>query len=100
MGRESIRFGGGRLALIGVVAGVIIALGLPWLVLVYGQHLGATVLTIIIIASLLMGGLIALVAAFFGAVIPTVVESKPSNQSSEAKPVSGKTISQDSEEKE
>lgn len=29
MSRESIRFGGGRLALIGVFAGVAIALGLP-----------------------------------------------------------------------
>ncbi|MBI3830460.1 MAG: hypothetical protein HY291_13150 [Planctomycetes bacterium] len=99
MSRESIRFGGGRLALIGVFAGVAIALGLPWLVLVYGQHLGATVLTIIIIASLLMGGLIALVAAFFGAVIPTVVESKPAEQALEAKPASGKTLSQNSEAK-
>lgn len=76
MSPESVRFAGPRLAVVGVLAGVAIALGLPWIVLTYGQALGPGVLTLIIIAALVIGGLIALTAAFFGAVMPSVVESK------------------------
>ena len=75
MSHETVRFGGRWIGVAGVLSGLAIALGLPAIVLIYGQSLGHTVLTIVVILSLIIGGGVALVAAFFSLVIPSVVES-------------------------
>jgi hypothetical protein len=61
------------LAFLGVIGGVTMALGLPWIVLVYGPHLAEGVQLTVIILGLLGGGTLAVVSAFFGIVIPTAV---------------------------
>jgi hypothetical protein len=76
MGHESIKFNGAKISLLGVIAGVAIAIAVPYMALIYGQFLGPVVVTIIVLTALCIGGVIALVAAFFGAVIPTTVEDK------------------------
>lgn len=53
-----------------------IAIGVPWVLLVNGQTLGAPVLTTLIIVALCAGGLVALVSAFFGLVIPRHVQGR------------------------
>jgi hypothetical protein len=45
-------------------------LGLPVIVLVYGQSLGPTLLTIFVITALLIGGTVAVASAVLGLVIP------------------------------
>ena len=72
--KSNVQFGGPYLAILGVIAGVVIAVCLPLIVLVYGQSLGTTVLTLLIILALIAGGIIAFISAFFGTVMPRVVE--------------------------
>jgi hypothetical protein len=67
------RSGGTTIAVAGIAGGACIALGFPLIVLVWGQSLGAVLLTIFILCGLLVGGLVALVGAFFGLVIPQQV---------------------------
>ncbi len=67
------RTGGNTIAVAGILGGAGIALGLPLIVLVYGQSLGATLLTVFVIASLLIGGTVALASAVLGLVIPQQV---------------------------
>jgi ABC-type branched-subunit amino acid transport system permease subunit len=74
MGHGSVKFNGATIAFVGVIAGVAIAIAVPYMALVYGQSLGQVVVTIVVLAALCIGGAISLVAAFFGAVIPTTVE--------------------------
>jgi hypothetical protein len=81
MGQEIVRFSGAKISMVGVIAGVIIALGVPYVVLTHGQFLGPTIVTIILLTALLIGGGIALTAAFFGAVIPTVVQDNGTQKS-------------------
>jgi hypothetical protein len=70
----NVVFGGGNLvAVTGIIGGVVLALGFPWIVLAYGQALGPTLLVVFIISGLSAGGLVALVSAFFGLVIPREV---------------------------
>lgn len=76
MGQESLRFGGRSMGAIGVLGGVAIALGLPYLVLTFGQGLGPVMQGLIVIGALVIGGGVACVAAFFGAVMPTVIEGQ------------------------
>ena len=77
-GREAVSFGrGGSIAAVGALSGVAIALGGPWVLLAYGQVLGTPILTGLIIGALAMGGLISLVSAFFGLVIPRHVGHGP-----------------------
>jgi hypothetical protein len=64
---------GGDVAMVGILSGACIALGFPWIVMAYGQSMGSTLLTIFVLSGLLMGGLVALVATFFGLVIPQQV---------------------------
>ena len=64
---------GGAVAVTGILGGVLIALGFSWIVLAYGQALGPTLITLFVLGGLLIGGLVALVAAFFGLVIPQQV---------------------------
>ena len=68
-------FGGVRaMAVVGVLGGVAIALGLPYIVIVYGQSMGAVAQVLLTILALLTGGIIAGLSAFFGTVIPHSVE--------------------------
>ena len=64
---------GGAVAVTGIIGGVVVAVGFPWIVLANGQSLGPTLITIFVLTGLLFGGLVALVAAFFGLVIPQQV---------------------------
>ncbi len=57
----------------GVLGGVAIALGLPWLILAYGAFLPDGARLAVIILSLLVGGLLALASAVVGITIPTTV---------------------------
>jgi hypothetical protein len=69
-----VTFGRGDLiGMTGIIGGVVLALGFSWIVLAYGQALGATLTVIFVLAGLLMGGLVALVSAFFGLVMPRQV---------------------------
>jgi len=70
---SGVRFGGKIIALFGMLAGMVIALGLPFMILVYGSALGVGVETTIIIIAVLVGGLISLTAAFFGLVMPNKI---------------------------
>jgi len=69
MEKKELRFAV-KLALPGMLAGVAIAVGVPYVVLAHGPQLSGVVHTILIICSLLLGSLVALVAVFFGTVIP------------------------------
>ena len=71
--KDEVRFGKG-LAWFGAVAGLAIAVGLPALLLIYGQSLGAVATTIVIVMALIAGGTLAAVSVFFGTVIPSGVE--------------------------
>lgn len=57
----------------GLAAGVAVALGLPALLLVFGQFLGPIVITILIVLALIVGGGLAIVSAFFGTIMPKEV---------------------------
>ena len=71
----NVSFGEGNyIAVTGIIGGVILALGFPWIVLAYGQALGATLLVVFILSGLVMGGLVALTSAFFGLVMPRQVD--------------------------
>jgi hypothetical protein len=65
-----IRFGNGAISAVGALAGLGIAVGVPWVVLEHAQLLNQAIMTGIVIAALLIGGVISLVSAFFGLVIP------------------------------
>ena len=70
----NVSFGGGSaIAVTGIIGGVVLALGFPTVVLVFGQSLGPTLLVVFVLSGLVMGGLVALTAAFFGLVIPRQV---------------------------
>ena len=67
-------FGGsGLVGVAGVLGGVALALGFPWIVLAYGKDLNPTLVVIFVLAGLLIGGVVALVSAFFGLVMPRQV---------------------------
>lgn len=65
-----IRFGNGAISAVGALAGLGIAVGVPWVVLEHAQVLNQWVVTGIVIGALLIGGAISMVSAFFGLVIP------------------------------
>jgi len=65
----------------GTIGGSIIAVGVPWVVLVYGQSLGHTVQTWTVIGSIILGGFIILISAFFGLVMPSQVNQQPGENS-------------------
>jgi hypothetical protein len=67
------RSGGTTIAVAGIIGGAGIALGLPLIVLCFGQSLGSTLLTIFVLTGLLVGGVVALAAAVLGLVIPQQV---------------------------
>lgn len=73
MSNGMLNFAGVKGAFAGVMGGVAIAVGVPFVILKYGAHLHPAVQTTVIIIALLGGGILALVAAFFGIVIPSSI---------------------------
>jgi hypothetical protein len=65
----------GALGYFGVIGGVVIALGLPWLMLLYGQDLPVWVRPTVIILALLLGGLLAAASVVVGITIPSALKS-------------------------
>jgi hypothetical protein len=63
---------GKRFAMIGVISGLALALGVPALAL--AGHMPYGIVCAIMIVSVLTGGAIILVSSFFGIVLPTVAE--------------------------
>ena len=63
------------LAGFGVLGGVAIALGLPWLILVYGGDLSGRAQLTLIILGLLAGSLMGIASAVVGITIPAAVSS-------------------------
>ncbi len=63
------------LAGFGVLGGVVIALGLPWLVLVHGGDLSDGAKLTLIILGLAAGSLMGIASAVVGITIPTAVSS-------------------------
>jgi hypothetical protein len=73
--QANVVFGhGNNIAVVGIIGGVALALGLPAVVLVWGQSLGTTLIVILVLCGLGFGGLVALVSAFFGLVMPRQVD--------------------------
>lgn len=60
-------------SLVGVLGGVSIALGLPYIVLAFGGDLSSGAKVALVILGLAAGGLIALVSAVVGIAIPKTV---------------------------
>jgi hypothetical protein len=70
--QNGICFGGGNsTGAAGVVGGVLIALGVPFIALAYGQALGVAAQITIAIIGAASGALVCLVSAFFGIVMPS-----------------------------
>ena len=65
--------GGSMVGVIGALSGAGIAIGVPWIMLIYGSDLHGAVVSTVIIIAVLGGGFIALIAAFFGSVAPSVM---------------------------
>jgi hypothetical protein len=61
------------LGYLGVLGGVAIALGLPWIVLAYGADLSSAVRTTLIILGLVGGVILACASAVVGITIPTAI---------------------------
>lgn len=79
--KDSVRFGGGGAASVaGVIAGACIAMGVPFIILNFGQLLPQSVLTGLVIAGVSIGGTISLVSAFFGIVMPMSVSGRWQDQ--------------------
>jgi hypothetical protein len=73
MSKSSIQFSK-NLSIFGLLAGIFITLGLPYIILVYGKHLSEGIQVMFIIMAVVGGGLITLIAVFFGIVIPKKLE--------------------------
>jgi hypothetical protein len=76
--QEVVRFSTTGAAVAGALAGVAIAIGVPWVILAFGQVLGAHTQLILVWVGVIMGGLISLTSAFFGLVMPSQVGHNPS----------------------
>jgi len=75
-----ICFGSGNLiGAFGVLGGVLIALGVPYIALAYGQGLGTPAQITIAIIGASSGALVSLVAAFFGIVMPSRIAGRMMN---------------------
>lgn len=77
---DLVRFNTTGTAIAGALAGVAIALGFPWVILVHGQVLGAHVQVILVWVGIAVGGTISLTSAFFGLVLPSGVGPPPWDQ--------------------
>jgi hypothetical protein len=73
--KANVVFGAEKeIAMTGIAGGVVLALGIPWIVLAYGQALGVTLTVIFVLSGLILGGLVTLTSAFFGLVMPKQVD--------------------------
>jgi len=76
----AVTFGNGNPAsAFGILGGVAIALGVPWIILSQGQCLGVPAQLGISIAGLALGSLVSLTSAFFGLVMPSHVGGRMLN---------------------
>jgi hypothetical protein len=73
MGNGAVRFNGKIIALAGLLVAAGMAIGLPAMILLFGQGLGTAVQTTLIILALVGGAVLGIVSAFFGIVIPSSV---------------------------
>jgi hypothetical protein len=70
----NVLFGEGTLiAVTGIVGGVTLALGFPWVIMAHGQALSPTLVVIFVLAGLLIGGTVAAASAVLGLVMPREV---------------------------
>lgn len=74
---EVVRFSSTGASVAGCVSGVAMSIGVPWVLLTHGQALGSASQTILVWVGVCLGGLIALVSAFFGLVMPSQVGTNP-----------------------
>ena len=69
--QNELSFGNGSsVSVVGVLSGAAICIAVPYVVLAQGHDLGAGIQTALVIASLVMGGSVSIVSAFFGLVMP------------------------------
>lgn len=71
---ERMKFSG-ALGYVGVIAGLVIALGLPALILLYGHDLQDWVRPTVIILALLLGGVVVAASVVVGITIPSALKS-------------------------
>ncbi len=68
---QNVEFSAGAaVGVTGILGGVALALGLPWILLSHAQALDPKVTVILTVTALIVGGLVALTSAFFGLVMP------------------------------
>jgi len=74
-----VEYGMGKnvLAFFGIIAGAGIAIGLPTITLIYGAGLPTWLHATVFILSLLVGGVVAGISAFFGMVLPKFAGQAP-----------------------
>jgi len=73
--RGGVSFSSTLMGIVGICSGMVICLGVPALILIFGTtlQLTSTATATVIIFALVMGGGISTVSAFFGIVIPNRV---------------------------
>jgi hypothetical protein len=62
------------LGYVGALGGVVIAVGVPWIVLVYGGQLSSSVQATVIILALISGAVVAVASTIVGITIPTAIQ--------------------------
>ncbi len=68
-----VKFAGGTFRVLGLIGGLIFAIGVPFVVLKYGQILGQAFSITIVIGAVIIGGIVILTTIFFGLVMPSSV---------------------------
>jgi hypothetical protein len=71
--KSNVQFNAAVVIIPGLIAGVLIALGVPAIILIWGHSLSPNMQITAILTGVGFGGLIGVVSAFFGAVIPSSV---------------------------
>src|SRR4051812_32108117 len=71
--QEFVRFSATGASIAGAISGVVMAIGVPWVVLAHGAALGPGTQTALVWVGVIAGALIALTSAFFGLVMPSQV---------------------------
>lgn len=75
--KNEVSFGGGNgTAVAGILAGLVIAVAVPLVLLSFGQALGATALLWLVVLAVAVGGGVSIVSAFFGLVMPHHVRGR------------------------
>ena len=84
MSKGKVTFGGRSVALFGILGGVVIAVGVSGIALLSPQDLGSSARLTLAAMALIIGGGVALVAAFFGSVMPKEVEGDEDDEKPKA----------------